>query len=746
MAGYDGFYSGLSGRATVSEVLNQAIATKKEVEVLSVNASVAETNAKASEVSAKASEDSARASAIQASDYIDQLVSGLVDIPSDNVDYLYPDGTFHKISTLADNINPLLGASGIGYKGRTVSAKLAERIDVTDFRLIGDTSWSDAIDRAVAVAESNPSTTTFPYVVPKIWFPRTNAADGSYDIIRPIFCTKPLQFDGDGVRIVTKAGFTGKTIPLASGGTEVSMASLIFLSGKKGDITGTVQWGAEVGSGIVFDNNYINKPSIYIERMAYSKIACASQNSGGAGFEVGALCWGLLFDSPVVENFQTFGIHLQTNSAANGLAIRSPRIWGEFTDPIAGISFSLNAEANGVSITGGFIEKVTYGVLVSGGNGPINISGTDFEQCQSNVIRAAGDPAGKLVGPITVNNCFLHSVIPTVSKVFSSHAKISVNHCKLYPGTNDFETAGTGSISAIDNIYLAGVLGVAGSLSYESSSSNTKELRNYLPQKNVTPSEIYSIKNFGYKDSAFLESSRLAFSGDYPGDADGTYNSTCEISVGQYKHILQPGTIYNRTGIRMGTFANVQAVQPVTDGTISLGSASNRWSQVFALTPTINVSDGDLKDGIRDISEVEAKVAKELRGLVKAYKFKDAIAEKGEDKARTHFGWIAQEVKEVFERAGLDPFEYALLCWDSWDDVYEHVKEVTEVVLAEQDTEAVDKLGRKVTVKKGEPMLDEKGLPYTRVVTEAHDRLVTPAGSRYGVRYEELLAFIISQI
>lgn len=58
---------------------------------------------------------------------------------------------------------------------------------------------------------------------------------------------------------------------------------------------------------------------------------------------------------------------------------------------------------------------------------------------------------------------------------------------------------------------------------------------------------------------------------------------------------------------------------------------------------------------------------------------------------------MAQEVMAAFQSEGLDPLRYSIICYDEWD--------------AE---------------------LDEDG------------NEVRPAGNRYGVRYEELLAFIIA--
>ena len=125
-----------------------------------------------------------------------------------------------------------------------------------------------------------------------------------------------------------------------------------------------------------------------------------------------------------------------------------------------------------------------------------------------------------------------------------------------------------------------------------------------------------------------------------------------------------------------------------------MGGSSARWTVVYAATGTINTSDERAKQDIKDLSELEKKVAIGIKGLIKSFRFKDAVATKG-DKARIHFGVMAQQVAEAFKIVGLDPNKYAMFCYDEWED-------------------------------------DEKS--------------GIKAGNRYGIRYDELLAFVISAL
>lgn len=76
-------------------------------------------------------------------------------------------------------------------------------------------------------------------------------------------------------------------------------------------------------------------------------------------------------------------------------------------------------------------------------------------------------------------------------------------------------------------------------------------------------------------------------------------------------------------------------------------------------------------------------------------------------------------LKKIFEEEGLNPFNYSLLCYDEWDDIYEEVLDKEEIL--GENMEVIEKATtKKVKIKE--------------------------SGNRYGIRYEELLCFIISAL
>jgi hypothetical protein len=148
-------------------------------------------------------------------------------------------------------------------------------------------------------------------------------------------------------------------------------------------------------------------------------------------------------------------------------------------------------------------------------------------------------------------------------------------------------------------------------------------------------------------------------------------------------------------------------LRPGTDNYSSLGLSSRRWTVVYATTGTINTSDRTQKDEIRDLETAEKAVAVRIKSLFKAFKFKDAIQKKG-DGARIHVGVIAQDVQDAFIAEGLDPNRYALFCSDTFKVVGDVPAERDDLT-NEYPADAVDK-------------------------------------TILGVRYDELLAFVISAI
>ena len=146
------------------------------------------------------------------------------------------------------------------------------------------------------------------------------------------------------------------------------------------------------------------------------------------------------------------------------------------------------------------------------------------------------------------------------------------------------------------------------------------------------------------------------------------------------------GTTYGIVGIAtggiwigagQGAYANIRftndQVHPcnasgaANDNTIDLGKSNSRWDDIFATNGTINTSDRNEKQDIAELSDAETRVAVAAKGLLRKFRWQSAVEEKG-DEARTHFGIIAQDLQDAFTAEGLDASDYAMWCSDTWTD------------------------------------------------------------------------------
>jgi len=162
----------------------------------------------------------------------------------------------------------------------------------------------------------------------------------------------------------------------------------------------------------------------------------------------------------------------------------------------------------------------------------------------------------------------------------------------------------------------------------------------------------------------------------------------------------------------------------IVDNDLDIGSGSFRYDDIFATNGTIQTSDRNEKQDIEELSDAEQRVAVAAKSLLRKYRYKSAVEEKGDD-ARIHFGIIAQDLQDAFTTEGLDAARYAMFCSDTWWEAQIEVA-ATEATETSPAIEAHTRTDRFDTAE------------------EAPEGAVQR--TRLGVRYSELLAFIISAI
>jgi hypothetical protein len=223
---------------------------------------------------------------------------------------------------------------------------------------------------------------------------------------------------------------------------------------------------------------------------------------------------------------------------------------------------------------------------------------------------------------------------------------------------------------------------------------------------------------------------------DAPLDVNGDIKmSDFELTQSGQTGIFRPHVdsrncfIYSRNGssVVKGAgidFANGFAFRPSETETQDLGAATKKWDDIHAVNATIQTSDRELKQDIEELTEAEERVAVACKGLLRKYRWKSSVAEKGDD-ARIHFGIMAQDLEAAFAAEGLDAGRYGMFIKNTW-------WEADRVIPAVEAVEAVE----------AQPERTERDI-FDNI--EDAPEGATEVTQR-GVRYAELLAFIIAAI
>ncbi|MFU1552498.1 phage tail protein [Aeromonas sp. A04] len=129
---------------------------------------------------------------------------------------------------------------------------------------------------------------------------------------------------------------------------------------------------------------------------------------------------------------------------------------------------------------------------------------------------------------------------------------------------------------------------------------------------------------------------------------------------------------------------------PMADAAVDFGRSANRYKTGFFSNGTQTTSDATLKTPVRPFTTAEIAAASNLSRELGIWEWLDTRGD------RLHCGLTVQKTMQIMKEQELDPFAYSFICYDEWIDEF-----------------------------------DDKGA------------LVTPAGSRYSFRDNELNRFIM---
>jgi len=198
---------------------------------------------------------------------------------------------------------------------------------------------------------------------------------------------------------------------------------------------------------------------------------------------------------------------------------------------------------------------------------------------------------------------------------------------------------------------------------------------------------------------------------------DGTVHGHVGVTSSGSTQDIYVGNGTRGLKLRSSSILPRASIDGGADNVMDIGSSASRFDDVFATNTSIQTSDKNEKQDIEELNDAEKKVAVAVKSLMRKYRWKSAVTKKG-DKARTHFGIIAQDLQDAFTAEGLDASKYAMFCSDTWWE-------------------------------KEEKYIDDDGKEQTRIMDYEKEEDAPKDATkitRLGVRYSELLAFIISAI
>jgi hypothetical protein len=130
----------------------------------------------------------------------------------------------------------------------------------------------------------------------------------------------------------------------------------------------------------------------------------------------------------------------------------------------------------------------------------------------------------------------------------------------------------------------------------------------------------------------------------------------------------------SNTGLKFLQTGGAYSISPasvengsVTDDLVDLGTLGARFDDIYATNGTIQTSDRNDKQDIAELTDAEERVAVACKGLIRKFKWRNSVEENGDD-ARYHFGVIAQDVQAAFAAEGLDAGDYGLFISSTWTD------------------------------------------------------------------------------
>jgi hypothetical protein len=545
--------------------------------------------------------------------------------------------------------------------------------NVRDYGAVGDGTTDDTAAIQAAIDASD-----------NVFLP-----EGTYLISTCLVMSRPRQNIRGASKdtyIKAKAGFTGTTIGGSTG------APMIWYQNPTGDWDGT-GWiqGGEISDLTLWGNN------VGVEGIRFNRVTSGQSfrnlHIWQCTIGIFGTKWGWItkFDNLHVEECSITSIRL--HNGYNGCTFTNCFLYG--ANVVTQVHLDLYLDCYGNSFTGGAIEGCQVGVRIE--YAQIAFNGTDFEANTEKFMQMAGiynGPTLNFANPtVTVTGCtFVGNPSVMGIQMTGGTAEIHGNFFTTNGGTPAagvyaIQCVATGDsnqgVAEFDNIFRgwngqntdgfiwanftalraseASGLPIAYGAGLPTFTVDTV-IAQYAALGDYTTYNTYGEKGYVYDYYAYPSSQVTLYANYQAGSPALTYGKA-KLSGSVTQNVASVASTISEYGVIADTIT--ASVRPLTDNSTKLGTASFRWTEVFAANGTINTSDANQKQQIRSLNDQEKAVALELKAGIKAFKFNDSVAAKG-DSARIHVGAIAQEVEQAFISNGLDPKNYGVFCRDVW--------------------------------------------------------------------------------
>jgi hypothetical protein len=570
-----------------------------------------------------------------------------------------------------DSSNLVYNEHGTGAVNRSVQSKLQETVSVKDFGAKGDGVTDDtaAFNAAIQAAYTVyiPDGT---YLVSGIITLGENR-NGNIKLEGQSTQHTIIKLSTSTAKLRCNTGTTHAWVVidnLTVDGNNVATNGIVLGNTASSTINGSVDYINNVSVANCTGNGFVFYGLQYCE---FNNLIATT--NGGTGIYVYA-CGNLVFNNGIVNN-NSIGVWLGGNgtgySSCSDIAINDMAYYDNtnqyiFIYSAFNIYINRNIFENEFAVPSGLININT--------NGLYNTSNIWLDGCQfiglpyNNHLVIVG--YGNIPN-ITFNQC--RAIYPNAGYFIVnnySNYPVMVNDC--YAGTSYSDSSPSywnGWISGLSNQKRTQDNLIQQNFTNNSVGFNTSPSYQYdFGSPSTTPSGTYTIARFygpnwnggnpNYTADSFQFTSSSSTIGTNRGARFDMNNFVFTLGGAAYVS----GAYVWTTDVPVRVNGNFM---PYTDNTFSCGTSAFRWNTIYATTGTINTSDGNQKEQIAELTIAEQAVAKSIKGLIRTYKLKDSVKEKG-DKARIHVGVIAQDVQAAFEAQGLNPNNYGLFCSDTW--------------------------------------------------------------------------------